>query len=403
MAQNWNVTGRKRLALAAADALLWPLAVLDGLSRMLRGGAHHRQPKTILVLEFWRLGDAVLAEPFLRLLRRRFADAEISLLCRDSTRLLLAPSGLIDHFIIADIPWTAAERKYAPGRYRSAGFAALLRRLREERFDVAIDARLDLRSNLMMRLIGARRRIGFDAPGGRLLLTDRVKAPDLDSHKVEDWLAMLTPLGGAGTPLAPRLHVAPYASERARNFFLEAGLGDDKPIVAVHPSAWSPVRRWPISQFRSLVQALVAGEGVRVLVVQDPDGYGGELGDIPGVVLTKPSLEDMVAQLARCDVFLGNDSGPAHIAAAVGADTVTIVGPQVAAWYRPYGEHHRVVQIDDVPCRPCFDHCTQPENFCITQISVPRVLKEVEAVIRRRADRTSSAVDLMLVEGEIPP
>lgn len=403
MAQNWAVTRRKRLALAAADALLWPLGAFDGLSRLLVRGARGRHPETILVLEFWRLGDAVLAEPFLRVLRRRFPDAEISLLCRDATRVLLEPSGLIDRFIIADIPWTASERKYAPARYRSAGFAALLRRLRAERFDVAIDARLDIRSNIMMRVIGARRRVGFDAPGGRLLLTDRVKAPDVDSHKVEDWLAMLTPLGGAGTPLAPRLHVVASASERARNFFLEAGLGDDKPIVAVHPSAWSPVRRWPISRFRSLVQALVAGEGVRVLVVQDPDGYGGELGDIPGVVLTRPSLDDMVAQLARCDVFLGNDSGPAHIAAAVGVDTVTIFGPQVATWYRPYGEHHRVVQIDDVPCRPCFDRCTQPENFCITQISVPRVLREVVAAVQRRPDLTSTAVDLMLLAGEIPP
>lgn len=403
MAQNWNVSGRKRLALAAADVLLWPVGVLDGLARRLAPGAHNRQPAKILVLEFWRLGDAVLAEPFLRVLRRRFPEAEISLLCRDSTRLLLQPSGLIDSFVIADIPWTAAQRKYAPERYRSAGTAALLRRLRAERFDMAIDARLDLRANLMMRLIGARRRIGFDAPGGRILLTDRVKAPAADSHKVEDWLSILTTLGGAETPPAPMLAVAADANERARAFFLEMGLGDDKTIVVVHPSAWSPVRRWPISRFRAVVSTLAAREDVRVLVVQDPDGYGAELGDIPGVVLTRPSLEDLVAQLARCDVFLGNDSGPAHVAAAVGADTVTIFGPQVAAWYRPYGEHHRVVQIDNVPCRACFDRCTQPENFCITQISVPSVLREVEAAVQRRAGLTSRAVDLMLLAGEIQP
>lgn len=421
MAQNWVATGRKRLLLGAIDALVWPL---DAMTRLVwhRSADVERDPRKILVLEFWRLGDAVLAEPFLRVLRERFPAAEISLLCREATRTLLQPSGVIDRFIVADIPWTASEHKYALHRYRDTGFSTLLRQLRAERFDVTIDARIDLRSNLLTRFTGARRRIGFDAPGGRSLLTDRVPAPVASSHKVEDWLAMLTPLGGRSessssgivpklaSKLAPKLVTTPEAHARAERFFSEAGIGPDRLVVAIHPSAWSPVRRWPLARFAAVVQALTARDDVQVLLVNDPDGYAAELGQISGVVVTRPSLEDLVAQLARCQLFVGNDSGPAHIAAAVGVPTVTIFGPQVSLWYRPYGDNHRVVQIDDVPCRACFDRCTQAENFCITGISVSRVLVEIEAAIQSlsergavsSAERDSGAVDLMPAAGEIP-
>lgn len=393
MASNWVATRRKRIVLGAIDTLLWPLAALDRLRPKLLD----RVPSKILVLEFWMLGDAVVAEPFLRQLRRRFPEAEISLLCKPATRTLLEPSALVDRFILADIPWTAFERKYAMRRYRDADFAGLLRRLRAERFDLTLDARMDLRSNILTRAIGARRRVGFDTAGGRSLLTDRVQPLADTSHKVEDWLALLTPFGVASQPTSPLLTVPPESTARARQTLAAAGLWvDGRALIAINPSARLPVRRWPMSRFRSLVKILAARSDVSVVVIQDPDGYGDELSDIPGVVALRIPLDQLPAQLALCDLFVGNDTGPAHIAAAVGVPCITIFGSAVSAWYRPYGEQHRVVQVDDVPCRPCFDQCTQPENFCITDISLARVLEEVESALehvleRRRIGGASNA------------
>jgi ADP-heptose:LPS heptosyltransferase len=109
-----------------------------------------------------------------------------------------------------------------------------------------------------------------------------------------------------------------------------------------------------------------------------------------------------MAHLERCDLFIGNDSGPAHVAAAVGTPTIAIFGSAVSAWYRPLGAHHRVIQVDDMPCRPCFDHCTQSENFCITGIPVERVLREVEGVLDALVERRPIAVDLVSRRSEIP-
>lgn len=409
MAQNWAETRRKKLILRGLDAVLLPLAAGELMRRFARRPP--LAPRRILVFEFWQLGDAVMAEPFLRQLRQRYPRAEVSLLCKRATELLLAPSRLVDRFIIADIPWTAFERKYSPERFRETGFWKLVRQLRAERFDLVVDARMDVRANLLAWLIRAHRRLGFDVPGGRFLLTDRVAAPASHSHKVEDWLALL---GGerdwghdrASSAAAPQLAVTARNAARARRALRRAGWDGRSLLLGVHPSARLAARRWPLDRFRELTRELVGRQGLQIVVFQDPDGYGAELGRIPGVVTTRPSLTDLSAQLQCCDLFIGNDSGPAHIAAAVGVPTLTIFGPQLAAWYRPYGDGHRVVQLEEVACRPCFDRCTQPANFCLTGLSVQRVLSEVEAMLDNcaaaSATLSGTSVDLLSDSREIP-
>lgn len=412
MAQNWVVTRRKQFVLAALDTLLWPLSAAvhseDGRDEL-------GEPRKILVLEFWQIGDAIMAEPFLRRLRHRFPGAEIVLLCKEHVRMLLAPSGVVDRFIIADIPWTAFDHKYAPRRFREAGMLGLLRSLRRERFDLTIDARMDFRSNFLTYLIRARRRVGFAAPGGYGLLTDAVPVTHESSHKVEDWLAMLAPLGdaaGAGTlqPItvhnsAPSLDIDPDVQARADAKLAQLGFTGAGLLIAVHPSASQPVRRWPLERFASVIAELVQRPDTTVAVFVGPDGYGSSLQDA-GATCIGATLEELPAYLARCDLFVGNDSGPAHIAAAVGTPTVTIFGPQNADWYRPYGPHGTVVHITPMPCRPCFDRCTQPSNICLTGIPASAVLAEVLGALEKRGDGLRHVhrhdVDLVPLGGEIP-
>ncbi len=316
--------------------------------------------------------------------------------------MLLEPSGVVDRFIVADIPWTSFSGKYSPGRYRSADFYGLMRRLRAERFDLTLDARMDVRSNLLTWAIGARRRIGFDAPGGRALLTDRLPPPTERSHKVNDWLALLEPLGGPPELSPAVLTVSATTGAQVRQQLASLGADLQRIIVGVHPSARLAVRRWPLDRFRRVVESLAARDDVQVLLIQDPDGYGSELGRSPGVITVRPQLSELAAYLELCDMFIGNDSGPAHIAAAVGTPTITIFGSAVSEWYRPLGLGHRVVQVDEMPCRPCFDHCTRSENFCITGIPAERVLREVDASLAAVALTRSLAVDLTPLASDIP-
>lgn len=383
MARNWASTSRRTRALRFIDLLAATFALADRRARR----AAPAVPERILVLEAWQLGDAVMAVPFLRALRTRFPRAHVALLCKAATRTLLEPSHLVDEYVVADLPWTAFDDKYAMERYTDGTLRALVRRLRAARFDTTIDARADLRANVLTWLTRAPRRIGFGAPGGRLL-TDRVDGPSDATHKVEDWMTMLEPLGGALPASEPRIAIDAMAAANVEGW-VSSHVETSLRVVGIHPSARLAVRRWPLDRFARLARELQATPGVQVVIFIDPDGYGRELACIEGVLSVQPTLAELPAYLAACDLFVGNDSGPAHVAGAVGTPTVTIFGPQVAAWYRPYGASHRVVQIDEVPCRPCFDQCPLAEHVCLTGIDVAQVL----AAVRERLPAIGSSPD----------
>jgi ADP-heptose:LPS heptosyltransferase len=360
------------------------LAPLSFVSRRRQRSTIPNVPR-ILVFEFWHLGDAVMLDPLLRALRGRFPRAEISLLCKPATRVLLEPGHLVDRFFEIDVPWTAFKDKYDWRRYVGSGFMAMIRELRRERFDVSIDSRMDVRSNILAWLVNARRRIGFDFPGGRGLLTDRLPAPGEGSHKVIDWLSMLAPIGGVPDEFAAPALDIPEATQAVVNASLHTlGITSDTRLVAVYPSAGQMVKRWPIHRFVEVVTALEKLEDTRVLVLVDPDGYGEILGEA-GAICVRASLAELPAFLSRCALFIGNDTGPAHMAAAVGVPTITIFGPGVSNWYRPFGPGHRVVQVDRMPCRPCFDNCTQLTNICLQSIPTERVLDVVNEVLESAA------------------
>lgn len=381
MARNWASSPRKTRALHVVDLLTTPLAALDRLARRRPPAGLADAPSRILVIECWQLGDAVMAVPFLRALRERFPRAHLALLCKAATRSLLEPSALVDEYVVADLPWTAFTGKYALHRYTDGTLAALIGDLRRARFDVTIDARADVRANVLTWLTRARRRIGFGGAGSRLL-TDLVPGPGDDTHKVEDWMALLAPLGAEAAASEPRIALDPEAAASVERWLAEHRVEPGTRLVGIHPSARLAVRRWPLDRFAALARALQSRADVRVIWFVDPDGYAEELASTGDVIVAQPTLRELPVLLAACDLFVGNDSGPAHIAGAVGTPTVTIFGPQVAAWYRPFGAEHRVVQLDDVPCRPCFDQCARPEHVCLTGIDAARVL----AVVDERLD-----------------
>ncbi len=162
MAQTWPVSRRRIAALKFVDLLgrvaVWPF----------RGwrGKHAPTIERVLVIEPWNIGDVVLATPLLIALRDQIPAARITLLARGYARELLEGSELVDEIIVANIPWTAPENKYRIDPAVAKEMIGLVRRLRKERFDVTIDARMDVRSNFLAAATGATRRVGYNIGGG---------------------------------------------------------------------------------------------------------------------------------------------------------------------------------------------------------------------------------------------
>ena len=238
-------------------------------------------------------------------------------------------------------PWTAFTGKYRLHRWPWRELRGAIDALRSRNFDFGVSGRRDPRDHLMLALAGARQRLGFPRAGSTLLLTTRLQPPS-QPHRSDYWQALASALGWS-------LATPEDRSERGRR-------------IVIHPGAGHPVRIWPIERFRDLGQRL-SSEGWHVEWA-DPDSN---------------NMDSLFAQLSRADRFIGNDSGPGHIAALLGIPTFTIFGPQRPDLFAP--RHPRSAWIEGMPCsyRPCFDRCRFVEPFCIRDLTLNAVWPKVAA------------------------
>ncbi|HUR91696.1 MAG TPA: glycosyltransferase family 9 protein [Gemmatimonadaceae bacterium] len=388
MAQTGRMTSRKLRAIAAVDALGRPaFALLRSRGRK----APPDPPRRILVVELWGIGDVVLATPALAELRDRLPNARVTLLGKAHARELLENSGLVDDVIVADFPWTAHAAKYAPSRYRRANLTQVFRELRSRKFDVSIDARRDLRSNIVTFLSGATRRIGYDFGGGSKLLTDVVPSGSQDGHRIDDWMHVLEPLmGEIPSARGPVLRVTDDEIARAEHHLRELGIPDGKTLIAIHPGASHPIRRLRADVVAAAAARIIAS-GAAAILIQDPGGHGSDFVLPAGVPALRPSLRELMAIISSVDGLVCSDSSAMHIAVALGTPVTAVFGPQRHEWLGPRDPMHRIVSITDMPCRPCFDACIYESPLCMDRIDGQMVVEAVDGQLAALAARTAEA------------
>lgn len=226
----------------------------------------------------------------------------------------------------------------------TADLRGTFRGLRERAFDVGFESRMDPRGKLVLALSGAARRVAYDYGGANWLLTDPVPVADRRRHKNEDWMGLLAPFGGPRGVALPRLSVSADEEAWAHDWLAAHGIDRAASLVAVHPGASSDSKRWPLERFAAVVSALATRRHTCVLAIRSPDGAGGELAQIPGVAWVQPDLRQLMALLSCCHVLLCNDSGPMHLAAALGTRTVGIFHSHAAREFAPLGDGHRVLE-----------------------------------------------------------
>ncbi len=342
MAQTWRVTRGKVAMFRLVDALLWPIGKITGARKRARTPIQN-----VLVMEPWYIGDLVLATPILRAVRHKFPDARITVLGRAHAEELLRFSGLADDVVVYDLPWTAKSAKYNPARYNFDSLRALIADLRQRKFDLTLDARMDLRSNVVTYLTGAPRRVGYDFGGGAFLLTDAVPADPDRLHRVDDWLELMRPLAGDAEPdgapesLGPWLAVSREEYEKAGAMLQAAGVDPGDTIVAVHGGAGDPRRRWPAPSFETVAAVLARDHAAKIIWFPEPGSDQEALPSADAVFRT--SLREMMGLFAHCGLVLCNDSGPMHIADALGIPVVAVFLTGNPLWHRPYGKNQLVV------------------------------------------------------------
>ena len=330
----------------------------------------------ILVVQTAFLGDVVLTTPLLRELKVAHPAAALTVATTPLGRSVLEGHPHLDAIVTFD----------KKGKDRGVrGLARIASALRSGRFDLAIAAQRSFRTGLLLRASGAPIRIGFAGAAGRWAYTATV-AWDASRHAVHRYLALAGKAGGDPERADPRpaLAVADAAREQVRSMLREAGIGDDDRILALAPGSVWGTKRWTPEGFAAV--AVRARDLGRVpVLVGSPDEAplcrevarlaGGDVCVLAGSI----SVPQLVALLARADALVSNDSGPGHVASAVGTPVVAVFGPTVPAFgYTPWGEANRIVERGDLSCRPCDSHgpqvCPLGHHRCMREIPPEQVL-----------------------------
>jgi len=343
--------------------------------------------KRLLVVELWNIGDVILTMPFLAQLRAIFPDAETSLLARPYAAEILAGTGLVDHFIEADLTWKKENQRFNPLAYDWGEIRRVVGALRTRKFDVAFQCRPHIREYALLALSGARRRVGWQRRGWDRALTDPISFADSDLQKKDAWLRLLEPFGGPKAIEMPRLQVSRDERAWAEDFLAANGAGSSSMLVAIHPGASIAEKRWPLERFKDVAVDLVRRTGIRVLTFAEPGGYGDSLGQIEGVIPARVGLRQMVALLERCGLLICNDSGPMHIAAALGVPTVAVFGSGIDRRFAPLGDQHESVTAD-LHTRSVSEGAVTPPPSPgpyedVSEVSISRVLEATERALQK--------------------
>ncbi len=327
-------------------------------------------PRRILVVRLDSIGDVLLSEPAISALRRRFPKARLDVVAGAAGRAILEGHPGINNVVLYEAPWHAAWRGRDVSWMRQAGpLLRVVARLRRRRYDLVCELRGDFRDIAFAAACGARARVGSGDRGGDFFLTRNARQPT-GAHHLEKAFAIASACGAQGPVEAPRLFLSDAERSVAGDLLPQDG---GRPYVAFHLGAGFPSKCLPVDRFARAAGALAAG-GARLALVGGPEDAprAAEFKDslsVPVIDLVgRLTVRETAAVLERCGLFVGNDSGPMHLAAAVGTPVVAAFGPSDAGTYHPWSVPHRIVQLG-LPCSPCdFVNCSKGENLCLTGI-----------------------------------
>ena len=327
------------------------------------------KPK-LLVVELWGLGDLIIATPFLQAASKKYA---VTLLAKPYAKDLQARFWRDVEVAPFIAPWTAFQHKY---RLLSWPWRDIfgLRRLMAPRFDAGLSARWDPRDHLLLMLLRVKKRLGFPRMGSQIFLTDPLARPDPRVHRFEHWRVMARALE-LELPERERL---PFPPPRPASEIL------------IHTGAGQPVRVWPLERYRSLVQRL-RQESYSVQVVCDPEQRSWWLQAGEPNVATPSTVAELIKLADRAGAFIGNDSGPGHLAAFCGVPTFTLFGPQLPEWFAPLHPAAQVLEGKACPFKPCSDYCRFAEPICLSRVTDEEVWIRVEWFLHGQAVTRSAA------------
>ncbi len=339
--------------------------------------------KRVLVVRLRSIGDTVLATPSLFALKRFLPHASIDILVEDWVAPVLEKHPHVDNVLTI-------------GKGSTASRARMVRQLRANRYDVVYNLHGGTTATFLSRATGAKHRVGYASYQYSRLHNHVAPSPlriwSRDKlHSVEQQLALL---GWTGVPVTDRPPTQLAVTEEAATTIAQrlgnAGL-DQTPFAVLHPAAAFATKQWAAGNFARIADELARRELPAVVITTEKEVSVVEEikrnAAAPIVATTDLSLPEITALLSRARLFVGNDSGIAHMAAAVETPAVVIFGSSNRAHWSPWSQNASEVVYEELECQPCHGYFCEKfeEPECIKRVPVERVTAAIERVLRESA------------------
>ncbi|HEY5594472.1 MAG TPA: glycosyltransferase family 9 protein [Nitrospiria bacterium] len=304
----------------------------------------------ILIIKLGAVGDVIHALPVLETLRGRFPQAHIGWAVEEAAAPVLEGNPALSELI-------RLERKKLRGASGFAYFRRWLQSLRKKRFDAVLDPHNLFKTGLIAYASGASLRVGFRKfrEGNFLFMNRWIRPAVRYRHAVEKYLSLLEPLGIQESQWTFRFPLAwgPQDEDRMDRFWMQQGFGrrgsNQETVVAVNPGASWPSKRWMPERYAQVADRLMKEHGIRILILWGP-------GERPlteriaramsekAVIAPETDLKQLMALMKHCRLLIAGDTGPLHIAAALGIPTVSLFWPSDPTRNGPYGRGHAIVR-----------------------------------------------------------
>jgi ADP-heptose:LPS heptosyltransferase len=272
----------------------------------------------------------------------------------------------------------------------------ILKIIRKRKFDIVLDLHCALITNIISICSNAPLKLGIDKKndlGLRLLKYSPL--PEIQEiHRINAYLSILYLLDIEDRETKYSFNIPPENEDRALNLLKKCGCSSKETIIAFHPGTSWEIKQWGIEKFAGLSHILTARYSIKLIVIYGPQEKYFKEDEITKLFSPKtkpvncPSIKTLAALLQKCDLLIGNDSGPIHLAAALKIPTVSIFGPSNHLVSRPLGDKHKVIR-KDLPCSPCYGRFSvrfkcKNKNYreCLKSISVDDVLNTIEPIIK---------------------
>jgi len=358
--------------------------------------------KRILCVRLDSIGDVLMTTPAIRAVKASGIDREITLLTSPAGASVASLIPCVDEVVVYDAPWLKATNV----RVTSAPDHAMIAMLRARQFDAAIIftvfSQSALPAALACFLADIPLRLAHSRENPYQLLTTWVPEPEPAAgirHEVERQLSLVDRIGCRVADTRLQLSVPEQARADIRSLLCELGVRDNEPWFVLHPGASAASRRYPPDRFAIAARAVADAQGGHVLVTGDGnestliDQVCAQIGDAAIGLAGKLDLASLAALIEASPLLITNNTGPAHIAAAVGTpvvDLYALTNPQHTPWQVP----SRVLS-HDVPCRNCFKSvCPQGHNDCLRRIAPFEVARAaLDLLAERSADVIAGPAD----------